>query len=954
MSGLLPASVIDKAKSDIVAVVSRYVELEKKGKEFAACCPFHSERTASFSVIPDKNAFYCFGCGEGGDAVDFVQKYENVTFREAVNRIVGGLSGDQAFTPLPPKKQEEPEWKPVVPVPSGLKQRPMDVFNRPKGDGFERLVSSKRWEYRDANGGLIGYICRFELPTGGKDVIPQSFCVNTKTGVMSWRWLSFDKPRPLYGLDLLAANPDAQVLLVEGEKACDAARDLLAAAGVPINKLVAVSWPGGGKAVRLTDWSALAGRSVALWPDADQKNWPKGHRLHAEVMPFMMQPGTICMVDVLEHIRETAKSVKFIVPPAGVPDGWDLADELPDGFSLLAHMRAFALTEEELWARYPETDAPAEEAPAPEVIAEAPPTTDDDYLDMPPWEGEDVPVAGSGSTMAPDEGDGLDDLVKNTYFTILGYDQGTYFVFQHEKLQVLSITKGDLSDIGLIELAPANWWEEHFPSDKGVNRKAAANWLFRVANSKGIYDPTRVRGRGAWRDAGRHVFHHGGYLTVDGVETGITQIKSKFVYPLSRSMPELAAPMTDLEGRQLLKVATMVRWSKPASGPLMAGWVMLAAICGSLRWRPHIWLTGAAGSGKSTILSEYVAALLGAFGVFAQGNSTEAGIRQKLASDAQPVMIDELESNTEAERRRVESILSLIRQASTESPAETLKGTVGGSAMNFHIRSMFCLASVNTAIEKKADIDRLTKLVVRPPANAAEAEEQWARLSDELHKIKTDETISSRLLARALGMLPVIHENIGVFTSVAAKHFGTQRDGDQFGTLLAGCWCLVNSTVATPDEALKMINFYDWNEHTEDHDQDDAQRALSALLGAKLRVGGSTAELSVYELICETSPHHRAGVLDNMTAEAVLKRHGIRVDYMTDTLLFGTSVDNLKALVEKMDFVTDLRGQLLRVKGATRVDKTVRFMGSASKCVAVPLSPILGEEKVLSPDEPPI
>ena len=160
--------------------------------------------------------------------------------------------------------------------------------------------------------------------------------------------------------------------------------------------------------------------------------------------------------------------------------------------------------------------------------------------------------------------------------------------------------------------------------------------------------------------------------------------------------------------------------------------------------------------------------------------------------------------------------------------------------------------------------------------------------------------------------------------------------------------------MATPDEALKMINFYDWNEHTEDHDQDDAQRALSALLGAKLRVGGSTAELSVYELICETSPHHRAGIIDNMSAEAVLKRHGIRVDYMTDTLLFGTSVDNLKALVEKMDFVTDLRGQLLRVKGASRVDKTVRFMGSASKCVAVPLSPILGEEKVLSPDEPPI
>lgn len=938
MSGLLSASVIDKAKSDIFATVSKYVELEKSGKEYRGLCPFHSERTPSFSVMPEKGAYYCFGCGAGGDPIDFVSNFENIGFRDAVQRIVGNLpAGELGVTPRAAKKEEKPEWVPVVPVPE-TSLRPRDIFNRPKGEGFDKLTVSRRWEYRDANGGLIGLICRFDLPGGGKDVIPQSFCVNTKTGETSWRWLSFDKPRPIYGLDLLAANPDASVILVEGEKACDAARALLLALGVPPSKLVAVSWPGGGKAVGFVDWSPLAGRAVALWPDADLKPYKEGHPKAGVLMPFLEQPGTECMLAIGERLEGVAKSIKFVVPPEGVEDGWDLADQAPEGFSLLGHLRNSSLLIPEVLERF-------------KVPEEVPAEDDAPVMDGAPWEGEPSFPPAAGGTMAPDDDEALDELVENVYFTILGYDQGTYFLFSHEKRQVLSITKGDLSDVGLIELAPANWWEEHFPGSNGIDRKAAANWLFRIANSRGIYDPRRIRGRGAWRDAGRHVFHHGDYLTVDGVETRIEDIRSKFVYPLSRSMPEPAAKLSDEEGRHLLKVATMVRWTKAASAPLMAGWVMLASICGSLRWRPHIWLTGAAGSGKSTIQSDYLAALLGELCLYAQGNSTEAGIRQELSSDALPVLVDELESNTEAERRKVESILAMIRQASTETPAKTLKGTLSGSAQNFHIRSMFCLASVNTAIEKKADIDRLTKLVIRPPASAVEAEADWEKLRDELHKIKTDTSLPSRLLARALSMLPVIHANIEVFTAVAAKFFGTQRDGDQFGTLLAGCWCLVHSHVASPDEAEKMMAFYDWKEHTEDHDQDDAQRALAAVLGAKLRVG-NIGELTVYELIRETSPMHREGTCANDVAEATLKRHGIRVDYQTNTLLFGTGVDNLKALVGKMDFVTDLRGQLLRVAGATRVDRTVRFMGSASKCIGVPLGPILGEEKPQKEEEP--
>src|SRR5690349_1676160 len=78
--------------ADIVRVVSDYVALKGAGNAFKGLCPFHSEKTPSFSVHREKQLFHCFGCGEGGDVFAFVMKAEAVGFPEAV-RIVAEKSG---------------------------------------------------------------------------------------------------------------------------------------------------------------------------------------------------------------------------------------------------------------------------------------------------------------------------------------------------------------------------------------------------------------------------------------------------------------------------------------------------------------------------------------------------------------------------------------------------------------------------------------------------------------------------------------------------------------------------------------------------------------------------------------------------------------------------------------------------------------------------------------------
>ena len=66
---------------DILDIVKPYVEkLQRSGANYTALCPFHSERSGSFSITPSKNVWYCFGCGEGGDGIAFIRKLKNLGF----------------------------------------------------------------------------------------------------------------------------------------------------------------------------------------------------------------------------------------------------------------------------------------------------------------------------------------------------------------------------------------------------------------------------------------------------------------------------------------------------------------------------------------------------------------------------------------------------------------------------------------------------------------------------------------------------------------------------------------------------------------------------------------------------------------------------------------------------------------------------------------------------------
>ena len=96
MAGRIPQDFIDDliARADIVEVIGRRVQLKKAGREFKACCPFHDEKTPSFTVSPGKGFYHCFGCGMHGTAIGFLMEYDHMSFVEAIESLASTMGVD--------------------------------------------------------------------------------------------------------------------------------------------------------------------------------------------------------------------------------------------------------------------------------------------------------------------------------------------------------------------------------------------------------------------------------------------------------------------------------------------------------------------------------------------------------------------------------------------------------------------------------------------------------------------------------------------------------------------------------------------------------------------------------------------------------------------------------------------------------------------------------------------
>ncbi|EJL97881.1 DNA/RNA helicase, superfamily II [Pseudomonas sp. GM102] len=259
------------------------------GKEYTAPNPTRSDKRAgSLKISLSKGTWSDFATGDkGGDLIDLVRYLDGGTDVEACNKLADLLNvSPGAVNAKPaPAKAKAPEWSAIQPIPA-------EAMNKCPAKHRQHGVPSKVWIYRDARGQPLMALYRFDLAPDEdgkpkKVFAPLTWCQRTDGQTTQWRWQGLPDPRPLLRLDELVQRADAPVVLCEGEKAADAAADLMPGH-------VATCWPNGSNSWHKADLTPLKGRDVLLWPDNDVS-------------------GTACMETVADKLREIgAASVRVI------------------------------------------------------------------------------------------------------------------------------------------------------------------------------------------------------------------------------------------------------------------------------------------------------------------------------------------------------------------------------------------------------------------------------------------------------------------------------------------------------------------------------------------------------------------------------------------------------------------------------------------------------------------
>ncbi len=490
---------------------------------------------------------------------------------------------------------------------------------------------------------------------------------------------------------------------------------------------------------------------------------------------------------VVKKLRDLDVKLHLVYPPTDTVKGWDIADAIAEGWSaekLLDHINA-----------------------------------------------------GNGG----DEEAFVDD--ENAFrFKILGYsgEQIVFYPFGSRKItrfRASSLSKGVMMTL----MDRSRWGQLYQREDGGIAWDAAVNDLLRRAEEKPVFNQACIRGAGAWNDQGRVIVNTGEYLIDRGERRELYEADGDFVYERGRFAPyNVGDPVTTEEAARLPRMLESIEWENVAHSAILAGWLLLSPFGGALRWRPHVWMTGPKGSGKSWVLENITYPMCGhEFGVMGYGTSTPAGIRDSLGNSAVSTQMDEMESDNPKYAEYIDQNLKLFREGSSGKGlgAATLHGTQDGEGRQWHTQSMALFASIGAGLRHGADRSRFTTITIRGARGRpiAEREQQFRTLQDQAGVV-------TRAWARAFHCrtFRIIDETLDCITAMTAQAtdvLGNRRDGDQLGTLLAGAWMIEHDRAATAAECREYLESIKLDRILSGEiDKPDEELVLDELLASRIEI----------------------------------------------------------------------------------------------------------------------
>ena len=779
-------------------------------------------------------------------------------------------------------------------------------------------LGAEHYAYHDEDGAVIAYM-DFRRTEGRKDIYPW-----TKNNQGAWIKKGLAVPRPLFNLHLLAGRKGAPVVIVEGEKTATAAQIVLG------DKAVVSTSPNGSQAAKKASWLPLKGRNVFIIPDDDSP----GRAYARQVAEILLSP------------QVNANVVRICDPGGMGGKGWDIADWTPEDGSaavLLGFLSDLFHNGVPL-DKYKPPLSSEKNTPG-QIVAEA--------------KAVEPPIALAHTSDYPFRCLGMSQTMdrKTIYYYLQSMENSTIHALSERNLRKPEYLLPVVPDL--------EFWATEFPA-----KKETADWdkaatmirleCLRISKARGLLDiESQVKGRGLWKiGEEKYAFHTGNSVIIGDEQFTPAQVDSEFIFEKKPALMKLnrePEALSDKDALEFSRICCDLRWRYDLYGPLFAGWNVVAPFCGLLQHRPHIWVSGASGTGKSEIQRNITMPATKGFSEVLIGITTsEPGIRRALSSDARPLLLDEGEPGEFNDMGRMKKILNYARASASETGG---KIKLGDNSV-FHPRGTFCFSSIVPAANSTADQSRITTLTLAPLPDDDEEKEKaaqnWEDLSARMTKL-LDDDFSQKMFWRTWNHLAILEHNIAMFKKALVRRSGIARNADQLAPMFAGHY-LLNSlrAIKTTEEAEQWIVQFPQDALALTIAEKDEQLFINSLLAQKIRYlsGGHQRERHIGDMLRDMAFNYGGkdfifydgdGIADHEATRA-MHTAGVKLLQGKDGIRLGvaTRTPELQRFFRGTAFEAGWAPLLRNISGA-KEEGSIRMGSSQSRVVSIPISKVFPE-----------
>lgn len=489
----------------------------------------------------------------------------------------------------------------------------------------------------------------------------------------------------------------------------------------------------------------------------------------------------------------------------------------------------------------------------------------------------------------------------------LGFYQELYYLSSSKNPQIMAMT--DLSEAKLLQLQHLDYWQTHYgkATPMGgiiIDWMRAKSDLYAKCHAAGLFELSKLRGRGFWQHEGKLILNSGEYIHECATETTppklhlkVRDFGSKYVY--RQDLFDDLQPLTLDAGlpKAMLETLQILNFRNPTSPHLLLGWLVQSFLSGCTDWRTHIWINGEKGGGKSTIMNYIIEPMLSSWGMLQIDKPTEASIRQNLKNDSLPVLLDEFEPN-----QHTDNVLKLIRVASTGGTVA--RGTPSGKALEFTAKFCAIMTSINLPPMDAADESRIEIFQVQQNTSI-----DWNTLKGKLLQIFNKKSSEQLVWWLVNGGADKVLKEQTRFVNVFQSKGLDGRASMQLASLMGAYSAFVGSV---SEELLTSI--VENRKVTVEEQKQDYTECLDILLGMSVRAEGR--EMNVAQAI-------RKGMNEEL---ATL---GVRAE--GDDLIVWTGSENLKRQFPAK--FKNYAAALLNISGSEK--KTQRVGHVPKKCIVV-------------------